>query len=106
MSDALWGFLGIIVTGIFAYAGIIRQTRKSNDELYNKLDKQSALSDAKIQGEIDNIRTEMAGLKTEVAKHNGLIERTYRLERDVAVLDQKQKVADNRIADLENHKAG
>ena len=34
-------------------------------------------------------------------KHNQLVERTYRLEEQTAVLTEKQKVADHRIGDLE-----
>ena len=35
-------------------------------------------------------------------KHNCLIERTYRLEQAVQVQEEKIKVANNRIKDLEN----
>lgn len=34
-------------------------------------------------------------------KHNTLIERTYKLEEDVAIHDEKIKVANHRIDDLE-----
>mgnify|MGYP003292372260 CR=1 FL=1 len=34
-------------------------------------------------------------------KHNNVIERTYNLEQQAAVLEEKVKVANNRIADLE-----
>lgn len=34
-------------------------------------------------------------------KHNEVIERTYALEERVALTEQKQKVADHRIDDLE-----
>lgn len=40
-------------------------------------------------------------LEKKVDKHNTLIERTYALERRTDVLEEKQKVANNRIADLE-----
>jgi len=99
-----------VIVGIITVCGsIIIQliiSHASAKDLYAKLDKQSEISDAKIQGEIDVIKTEVSNLRQEVAKHNGLIERTYKLERDYAVLDNKVKVADNRIADLENHRAG
>lgn len=41
-------------------------------------------------------------LEKKVDKHNNLIERTYEMEKKVDVLEEKQKVANNRIADLEN----
>ena len=34
-------------------------------------------------------------------KHNSLIDRTYRLEQHMAVVDESMKVANHRIADLE-----
>ena len=36
-----------------------------------------------------------------VAKHNGLVERTYHLEEAAAVFEEKLKVANHRIDDLE-----
>ena len=40
-------------------------------------------------------------LTKRVDKHNNTIERTYDLERRMSVEEEKQKVANNRIADLE-----
>ena len=41
-------------------------------------------------------------LEKKVDKHNTVIERTYELEKKAVVLDEKIKVANNRIADLES----
>ena len=43
-------------------------------------------------------------LEKKVAKHNGLVERTYRLEESAAVMEEKIKVANHRIDDLERVK--
>lgn len=40
-------------------------------------------------------------LEKKVEKHNNLIERTYKLEESVTLLDEKIKVANHRIDDLE-----
>lgn len=40
-------------------------------------------------------------LEKKVALHNSVIERTYALEKHAEVTDEKIKVANNRIADLE-----
>ena len=40
-------------------------------------------------------------LEKKVDMHNNVIERTYHLEEDAAVISEKIKVANNRIADLE-----
>ena len=44
-------------------------------------------------------------LEQKVNKHNQVIERTYKLEELTAIQEEKLKVANNRIDDLE-HKAG
>ena len=43
-------------------------------------------------------------LEDKVDKHNMVIERTYKLEEETAVLDEKIKVANNRIKNLEERK--
>lgn len=40
-------------------------------------------------------------LTKQVEKHNSVIERTFKLEEHAAVVDEKIKVANKRIADLE-----
>lgn len=43
-------------------------------------------------------------LEKKVDKHNTVIERTYHLEEHAAVLDEKIKVVNHRIEDLEKSK--
>ena len=40
-------------------------------------------------------------LEKKVEKHNSLIERTYKVEESITLLDEKIKVANHRIDDLE-----
>ena len=40
-------------------------------------------------------------LEQKVSKHNNLVERTYALEESVALLEERQQVANHRIDDLE-----
>lgn len=40
-------------------------------------------------------------LEEQVKKHNNMVERVYRLEDNDKLLEEKIKVANNRIADLE-----
>ena len=40
-------------------------------------------------------------LEDKVSKHNNLIERTYQLERDFKVLENREAVSEHRIKDLE-----
>lgn len=41
-------------------------------------------------------------LEKKVDKHNTVIERTYKLEETQAIMEEQIKVANHRIADLEN----
>lgn len=43
----------------------------------------------------------LSELTKRVDKHNNVIERTYRLEKQATLLDEKIKVANHRIEDLE-----
>ena len=46
-------------------------------------------------------------LEKQVSKHNNLIERTYRLEERTELQEEKIRVANHRIGDLEDfHKGG
>ena len=42
-------------------------------------------------------------LEAKVNKHNNLIERTFKLEEQEAILDEKIRVANHRIDDLEQY---
>ena len=42
-------------------------------------------------------------LEQKVSKHNKLVERTYALEESVALMDERVRGANHRIADLEGH---
>lgn len=55
---------------------------------------QSSKTQALIEYKIDE-------LSKRVDKHNNLVERTYKLEEQTVLQDEKIKVANNRIADLE-----
>lgn len=48
------------------------------------------------------IKTRLNYLEKKLDKHNHVVERMYAAERDIAILKKENKVADHRIADLEN----
>ena len=57
-----------------------------------------------LSSNLTNYRIEQLEKKVEkkVEKHNNLITRTYKLEQEFAVMDEKVKVANHRIDDLED----
>ena len=52
-----------------------------------------------LSSNLTNYRIEQ--LEKKVEKHNNLITRTYKLEQDFAVMDERVRVANHRIEDLE-----
>ena len=52
-----------------------------------------------LSSNLTNYRIEQ--LEKKVEKHNTLITRTYKLEQDFAVMDERVRVANHRIEDLE-----
>ena len=53
-----------------------------------------------LSSNLTNYRIEQ--LEKKVEKHNNLITRTFKLEQEFAVMDEKVKVANHRIDDLED----
>ena len=53
-----------------------------------------------LSSNLTNYRIEQ--LEKKVEKRNNLITRTYKLEQEFAVMDEKVKVANHRIDDLED----
>lgn len=85
-SPELIGFLSSTASGIVAIIVCLINNHFQN---------------GKIQALLEYRLTE---LEKKVDKHNNLVERTYQLEEDMAVQQEKMKVANNRIADLERGK--
>lgn len=98
MSEAITVAL---ITGLCAVISQIVISATSTKELYSKLDEQSKLADERIKGDLAVIRTELNELRKTVEKHNNVIERTFTLEQELKVQDEKIKVANKRISDLE-----
>ena len=92
MSEAI---IVAIITGGLALVGVLVTNRKSTTELLAKMDKQSELSDAKLEAEIRVVKTEISALSDEVRKHNNFAER-------IPYLEEKAKAADRRLTDLEH----
>lgn len=90
------GIIAAIIAGACAVIGQIIISAKTTSELYAKLDKQSQIQDTELKGEIAVIRTEIQELRKTVEKHNGVIERTYNLEKEVARQGEQIKTLFNR----------
>lgn len=92
MSEAI---VVALITGACAIVAQLIISKRNSADLFAKLDKQSELSDAKLDKEIAVIKTEITTLSEEVRKHNAFAER-------IPALEEKAKAADRRLTDLEH----
>jgi uncharacterized membrane-anchored protein YhcB (DUF1043 family) len=89
MSDA-------VTVAIIALVGQVIIALVSNSGLISKLEKQSEVADTKLRGELDVMKSEVSTLRQEVQKHNGMIERTYKLEERVSLNEQRLDALEHR----------
>lgn len=80
-----------LITGGFAFMGVCITNSKSNQKMQSNMETHQAVFDERLKD-----------LTRQVEKHNSVIERTYKAERQLDVLTEKQRVANHRIDDLEN----
>ena len=83
-----------LISGISAAAAAIIvavvQSRAQHNTVLSEMDKRDALQAQRIEQ-----------LENKMDKHNQLIERTYKVEEAVKLLEKDIKVANHRIEDLE-----
>ena len=89
MSAEIWV---AIITGVLSLTGVIVTVCVGNKKNAETSKQQTNLTLYRIDQ-----------LETKVNKHNNLIERMYNVERRLDVDEEKIKVANNRIHDLEEH---
>ena len=99
------GVIAALITGAVSLIGIIVTVALSNRSLMDKMDKDNAIADERIRSEIAIVKNDVQQLRGEVQKHNGVIERTYKLEQESAVHTEQLKVVSHRLADIEASKA-
>lgn len=89
MSGEIWV---AIITAVGALAGVIITVVWGNKKQEAAVQKQTELTLYRIDQ-----------LEEKVNKHNNLIERTYKIEQRLEVDEEKIKVANRRIGDLEGY---
>lgn len=72
---------------VIALVGEIIIAAITHSGLVAKLDKQSEVADTKMRGDMAVMEEEISTLRREVQKHNNLVDRTYKLETRVTVLE-------------------
>nr|DAN71762.1 MAG TPA: hemolysin XhlA [Caudoviricetes sp.] len=77
-SDVITALIGLVGSGIGSIIGIICNTRLTTYRIKE--------------------------LEKKVDKHNTVVERTYKVEERLSVIDEEIKVANHRISDLEERR--
>lgn len=82
-----------LISGILTLAGVVITVIAGNKNTAKQLKEQSALTLYRIEQ-----------LEKKQDKHNTLIERMYEAEEEIKVINERVKVANHRIDDLEKAK--
>lgn len=90
--------IGSIIVALISYAGVVHTSRENNKATLEQLKAHSEASDAKLEKAQAITDTKLEALTAEVRKHNNFAEK-------IPVLEEKIKVANKRIDDLEKHSA-
>lgn len=104
MSDAV---VVALITGALAIIGDVIISARNTKDLFAKLEKRSEMADqelkgemsvfkAEVKGEIAMLKQDMGELRKAVEKHNGVVERTYHLETEVAKQGEQIKTLFNK----------
>lgn len=87
-----------LITGACAIIAQLIISKRSSQDLYAKLDKQSELADKELDSKLEKwkavIEVKIDSLTKSVEKHNNYAQR-------VPILEEKMSVANHRISDLE-----
>ena len=78
------------MTGGLTLLGVIYTVKKQHDVTVEEL-----------KFEIRTIKKDIKDLEDKQDKHNKVVERVYELEKVAEVLEERQKIANHRIDDLE-----
>ncbi len=82
--------LGAFMSAVAAIIVCVINSNSQNRKIIAEMEKHNAVQSEQIKN-----------LDAKVNKHNKLIERTYQLEQNFAVLENREKVSEHRIDDLE-----
>ncbi|MBO5971158.1 MAG: hypothetical protein J6S14_22010 [Clostridia bacterium] len=88
-----------IVTGVCSVLAVVISNAASNAKVTALLDKNQTVFETKVTEQITQLRTQ-------VEKHNSMIERVYRLETNDAVQDAELRRLQARIGVVENVERG
>ena len=79
-----------LITGGLSFLGIVYTSKQ-----------QHSITIEEVKNELSLIKKDIKSLEEKQDKHNSLIERVYDIEATLRVIDNREKVTEHRIEDLE-----
>lgn len=102
MSEAVVGLIGSVIVAILTLIGVIYQSRKANEAVFAKLDKQSELADTRLDAKLEKYQAvtdeKIAELTREVRKHNNFAEKIPVMEAEERRLNERIKALENKAS--------
>lgn len=95
MLSAILSFAGAVIVGVLSLCGVVYTGRKQADA-----------QDTKTEVALAEMRSDIQSLRDETRRHNGVIERVYKLETEVARIGDEDKRQNHRLDELERRNAG
>ena len=79
-----------LITGGLSFIGIVYTSKQQHN-----------ITIEEVKNEVALIKKDIKSLEEKQDKHNSLIERVYNIEATLRVIDNREKVTEHRIEDLE-----
>lgn len=79
-----------LITGGLSFIGIVYTSKQQHN-----------ITIEEVKNEVALIKKDIKSLEEKQDKHNSLIERVYNIEATLRVMDNREKVTEHRIEDLE-----
>lgn len=106
---AIIGCVGIFITAVCTLVGTVYSNKKMYNQTQAKIEYEiaelkkdvSCIDYSAVKQDISLVQKDISVLAEKVTKHNNLIERMFLAEKSISVLEERQKVANRRIDDLE-----
>lgn len=95
MLSAILSFAGAVIVGVLSLCGVVYTGRKQADA-----------QDTKTEVALAEMRSDIQSLRDETRRHNGVIERVYKLETEVARIGDEDKRQNRRLDELERRNVG
>lgn len=98
---ALIGMVGMTISSLLTYKGVISSNKKANNDMIQKLEAEQQVYKAVMDEKTSHINKRIEELRREVEKYNNVKLRTYELEKQQALSVEKIASLANKVSVIE-----